>query len=84
MNAIDIISRLEKVNFTTEQARVITEIFEEHQQELATSAELKNMQSGLEKSIDASIYKAKYDLVKWIVGGIIANGIAVAFLKLFS
>lgn len=30
------------------------------------------------------VSKAKYELVKWIVGGVIANGLVATLLKYFS
>ncbi len=110
MNTIEILSRLEKVKFTAEQARTITEIFEEHHHELATKEnvksigedikymdakmatkddvktvkdDVKNMDSKMatKDGLQAEILKSKYDLVKWIVGGFIANGMVNALLK---
>jgi len=77
MNSIKILARLEQVNFTTEQARTITEIIEEHQKELAAKEDVKMI-------VSSEVHKAKYDLVKWIVGGIVANGAIAALLKFFS
>jgi len=67
------LGRLEKVNFTEEQARTITEIFEDVNSELATK-----------EHVETIVTKAKYDLVKWIVGGIIANGLVATILKFIS
>ena len=73
MNAIEILSQLEKVKFTTEQARTITSLFEEHHNRLDTKDDIKMIRKGLENTaikdeLNASIAEAKYDLVRWIVG----------------
>ena len=77
MNTIEILSKLESVNFTTEQARTITEIIEDRQHALATKDDVKII-------VASEVSKAKYDLVKWIVGGLIANGLVNALLKYFG
>ncbi len=84
MNTIEILSKLESVNFTTEQARTITEIIEDRRHELATKDDLKANTDSIKVIIDATVTKAKYDLVKWIVGGIIANGVIATLLKFFA
>jgi len=100
MNSIEILARLEQVNFTTEQARTITEIMEEHQKELATKndvktiredlrematrSELKTELKAMENMMYSTVAKAKYDLVKWIVGAVVANGVIAALLKFLS
>ena len=89
MNTIEILSRLERVKFTTEQARTITEIFKEHQHQLATKEDLKITADSLRDELKGEILKAKYDLVKWIVGALILNvGLVVslvfALLKFFA
>ncbi len=114
MNTIEILSRLEKVKFTAEQARTITEIVEDRQYQLATKDDVKTLKDDVKanyiatkedmknmdakmatkedmKNMDAKmatkdglqaeILKSKYDLVKWIVGGLIANGMVNALLK---
>ncbi|MBC6409176.1 MAG: hypothetical protein GDA51_07655 [Ekhidna sp.] len=86
MNTIEILSRLEQVNFTTEQARVITEIIEDRQSELATKNDLKPLAT--KDGLQTEILKAKYDLVRWIVGALILNvglvvGLVFALIKLF-
>lgn len=70
MKTIEILSKLESVKFTADQARTIAEIIEERNSELATK-----------DHVDAIVTKAKYDLVKWIVGGIIANVLVATLLK---
>ncbi|MEM6737211.1 MAG: hypothetical protein AAF620_14195 [Bacteroidota bacterium] len=47
MKTIEILSKLEKVNFTTEQARTITDIIEDRNNELATSKEIHNVKNTL-------------------------------------
>ena len=41
MNAIEILSKLESVDFTADQARTVTEIFEKHHAQLATKDDVK-------------------------------------------
>ncbi|MBC6425907.1 MAG: hypothetical protein GDA51_05450 [Ekhidna sp.] len=128
MNTIEILSRLEGVRFTTEQARVIGEIFEAHHTQMATrddmkiireelkntatKDELKAMREELKNTatkdelkamredfkmmredfkymvtkeeLNAGIAKAKYDLVRWIVGAVIVNGLIATLLKFFG
>jgi len=69
MKTIGILSKLEHVKFTTEQARTIAEIIEDKNSKLATK-----------DHVEAIVTKAKYDLVKWIVGGIIASGLVATLL----
>ena len=91
MNSMEMLARLEQVNFTAEQARTITEIIEEHQKELATkedvkmivSSEVAKVSSEVAK-VKSEVFKVKYDLIKWIVGGIVANGVIAALLKFLS
>ena len=82
MNTIEILSKLEKVKFTTDQARTITEIIEDFQNELAIKNDLKPLAT--KDAVQSEILKAKYDLVKWIVGGIIANGAIATLLRFFA
>ncbi|MBC6400995.1 MAG: hypothetical protein GDA51_02740 [Ekhidna sp.] len=105
MNTIEILARLERVKFTTEQARTITAIFEEHHAQLATKDDIKMIREDLKSmatkdelkvmredfkhmvtkdELNASIAKAKYDLVRWIVGAVIANGLIATLLKFFA
>ncbi len=58
MNTIEILSRLEKVKFTAEQARTITEIFEEHHHELATKENVKSIREDI-KYMDAPKWRLK-------------------------
>lgn len=73
MKTTEILTRLESVKFSEQQARVIAEIFEDTHSELATK-----------ENVEAVVTKAKYDLVKWIVGGIIANGLVATLLKFIA
>ena len=73
MKTTEILTRLESVKFSEQQARVIAEIFEDTHSELAPK-----------ENVEAVVTKAKYDLVKWIVGGIIANGLAATLLKFIA
>ena len=155
MNAIEILSELESVDFTTDQARTITRIFEKRNIDVASKEdvhrvidefkglkdgfkglegefkelkgdfkglegefkELKDDFKGLEvttkdevqrleamikkleattkdeiKKLDfatkdgvrAEILSSKYDLVKWIAGGLIANGLLNLLLKYYG
>ncbi len=158
MNTIEILSRLEKVKFTTEQARTMTEIIEDRQYQLATKDDVKMLKDDLKANyiatkddvktvkddlktvkddlkanyiatkediknvnakmatkddlktvkddlknvnakmatkddlkilatkdgLQAEILKSKYDLVKWIVGGLIANGLLTTLLKYYG
>ncbi|MEM6525952.1 MAG: hypothetical protein AAF693_19290 [Bacteroidota bacterium] len=95
MKLVEIIRKLEQVNFTTEQARTITELLEEHHHQLASKEDVKSIREDISKSatnddvknmatkdaVEVQILKAKYDLVKWIVGGVIANGLVATLLK---
>ena len=47
MKTIEILDRLEGVNFSTEQARTITEIFEERQSKTASTRELEKVEDNL-------------------------------------
>lgn len=73
MKTIEVLSKLEKVRFTEDQARTIAEIFEDTNSELATK-----------EHAEVIVTQAKYDLVKWIVGGIIANGLVATLLKFMT
>ncbi|MBC6400952.1 MAG: hypothetical protein GDA37_08085 [Ekhidna sp.] len=112
MNTIEILSRLEGVRFTTEQARVIGEIFEAHHTQMATRDDMKIIREELKNTatkdelkamredfkmmrkdfkymvtkeeLNAGIAKAKYDLVRWIVGAVIVNGLIATLLKFFG
>ena len=72
MKTIEIRTKLEGVKFSEAQARTIAEIFENTHSELATKENVE------------AVTKAKYDLVKWIVGGIIANGLVATLLKFIT
>ena len=89
------------MRFTTEQARAISEIFEEHHTQMATRDDMKIIREELKNTVtkdelkamredfkmmredfkymvtknelNAGIAKAKYDLVRWIVGAVISS-----------
>ena len=151
MNTIEILNRLEGVRFTPEQARVISEIFEDHHTQIATRDDMKIIREELKNTVTkdelkalweelkvmredfkhmatkdelkalweelkamredfkhmatkdelkamredfkymvtkdelhAGIARAKYDLVRWIVGAVIANGLIATLLKFFA
>ncbi|MDE0471058.1 MAG: hypothetical protein OXH57_03885 [Ekhidna sp.] len=114
MNAIEILSKLESVDFTADQARAVTEIFEKHHTQLATKDDVKAVREdfkmiredfkmmqenfkymatkdelratsdSLQVIIDSTVTKAKYDLVRWIVGAVIVNGLIATVLKFFA
>ncbi len=116
MNTIEILTKLEKVNFTAEQARTITEIFEEHHHELATKENVKSIGEDIKymdakmvtkddvkiirddvkiirddlkylarkDHVSAIMSKTKYDLVRWIVGAVLVNGLIATLLRFFA
>ncbi|MBC6408973.1 MAG: hypothetical protein GDA42_00680 [Ekhidna sp.] len=141
MNAIEMLSELESVSFTTDQARAITRILESRHGEAASKEDLhkiihefkglENKFGGLRdefgglrdefkelrsefKGMDnrvkqlenkiatkddlkeledkmatrdgmrAEILSSKYDLVKWIAGGLIANGLLNLLIKYYG
>lgn len=73
MKTIEILTKLEGVKFSEAQARAIAEIFEGTHSELA-----------IKENVEAVVTKAKYDLVKWILGGVIANGLVATLLKFMA
>ncbi len=48
--------------------------------------DVKNMDAKMatKDGLQAEILKSKYDLVKWIVGGLIANGLLTTLLKYYG
>ena len=70
MKTIEILDRLQKVNFTDEQARTIADILEDAKEQQTTKEHVEMVEQ-----------KAKYELVKWIVAGVIANGLVATLLK---
>ena len=44
--------------------------------------DLKNMATT--DDLHASLAKAKHDLVRWIVGGVVANGLIATLLEFFA
>ena len=73
MKTTEILVRLQQAKFSEEQARTIAEILEEAKEQQVTK-----------EHVEMVVSKAKYDLVKWIVGGVVANGIVATLLKYFS
>ncbi len=49
---------------------------------MATKNDLKILAT--KDGLQAEILKSKYDLVKWIVGGLIANGLLTTLLKYYG
>lgn len=70
MKTTEILDRLQKVKFTGEQARELAEILEDGREDGITR-----------EYVDMVVNQAKYDLVKWIVAGVIMNGIVATILK---
>ena len=74
MNTIQILNKLEKVNFTEKQAKAIAEVLEEKE----VSRDF------LYLTVNEAVSKAKWELIKWIVGAVVINGIVAALLKYAS
>jgi hypothetical protein len=81
MRTTDIIHRLEKAQFTKEQIEALIGIFEERDKDIATNEYVRFLSEENKIHVDLSVTKAKYELVKWIVGGVIANGLIATILK---
>lgn len=62
--------RLEGVHFSEEQAKVFADIIESSRQ-----------QQVYREHVEMVVNAAKYELVKWIVGGVIINGVVAIILK---
>lgn len=73
MKTTEILLRLQEAKFTETQARTIAEILEDAKEQQVTK-----------DHVEMVVNKAKYELVKWIVGGVIANGIVATLLKYLS
>lgn len=58
------------LNFSNKQAKVIAEIFEESKEQQISR-----------EHVEMVVNAAKYELVKWIVGGVIINGVVATILK---
>ncbi len=109
MKTIELLSKLEKVDFTTEQARTISEAMEDRQGQLATKDDLKmsmdfirdemktlrddmktmatNMVTRDDLKTMASkdyVNAIKYDLVRWIIGTLLINGIIATLFKFLA
>lgn len=70
MRISELIGRLEQSHFTKEQALGLATILEEQKETQVTK-----------EYVALIVSQAKYDLVKWIVGGVIANGLVATLLK---
>ena len=70
MRTSELIGRLEQGKFSKEQARVLASILEEEKETPLTK-----------EYVALVVSQAKYDLVKWIVAGVITNGLVATFLK---
>lgn len=70
MKTTEILSRLHQAEFTERQARELANIFEDAMDQQVTR-----------EQIEMAIIKAKYELVKWIVAGVVVNGIVATLLK---
>lgn len=81
MQTIDIIDRLEKAQFTKEQIEALIGIFEERDKDMGTDGYVRFLSEENKFHVDLPVTKAKYELVKWIVGGVIANGLIATILK---
>ena len=62
--------KLQKVNFTPDQAETIMEIIKETTKDKASHDQ-----------VELVMTLAKYDLIRWIVGAVIANGLVATLLK---
>ena len=80
--SIAILSTLEQADFTTEQARAITKVFEEDHQNLATKEDIRYLGARMStdiKSLDSQlttkdeINKIDNDMINWIVAGIFGS-----------
>lgn len=70
MRTSELIGRLEQSQFTKEQARGLASILEEQKETQITK-----------EYVALVVSQAKYDLVKWIVAGVITNGLVATFLR---
>ena len=70
MRTSELIGRLEQSKFSKEQARVLASILEEQKETQVTK-----------EYVALVVSQAKYDLVKWIVAGVITNGLVATLLK---
>lgn len=70
MKTTEILSRLHQAEFTERQARELAKIFEDSMGQQVTR-----------EQIEMAVTKAKYELVKWIVAGVVVNGVVATLLK---
>lgn len=70
MKTTEISSRLHQAEFTERQARELAKIFEDSMGQQVTR-----------EQIEMAITKARYELVKWIVAGVVVNGVVATLLK---
>lgn len=70
MGTIEILKKLEKANFSGEQALLIADLFDQIKQKKVTREHLEMF-----------VNKNKYQLVKWVIAGIIANGLVAVLLS---
>lgn len=67
MKTLEILEALKAVNFTEEQATTITKIFEDKEV--------------TRDFVAITVGRAKFELIKWIVAGVIINGLVATLLK---
>lgn len=70
MKTTEISGRLHQAEFTERQARELAKIFEDSMGQQVTR-----------EQIEMAITKARYELVKWIVAGVVVNGVVATLLK---
>ena len=73
MKTTEILVRLQPAKFSEEQARTIAEILEEAKEQQVTK-----------DRVEMVVNKATYELVTWIVGGVIANSLVATLLTYSS
>ncbi len=74
MKTTEILSRLHQADFTEKQAKQLAEILEDMDDKQVTKDHLNMV-------VNMVVNQAKYELVKWIVAGVIVNGLAATLLK---
>ena len=70
MKAVDLIHRLERIKFTKELAEGLAEILMEQKETQVTR-----------EYVALVVSRAKFELLKWIVGAVVVNGIIATALK---
>lgn len=92
MRTTEIIDKLHKVHFTDEQARTIADILESYAEKYTSKKHMETATGNLRIALEAKLEKtklelqkeisqSKFDLVKWIVAGVVANGAVATMLK---